>query len=401
MERIFYVIRFFCELIVSENFTIGKEDDMKKNRILNFIMGIAMVVILAAGVLVVGSIKGWFGQEDTITVRNKVGNVTIQRAGVAYSLENKNALRDGDIIEVLQGSGIELLFGNSVVYLDENTQVQISLKEDGRPHFSLNTGGCLVDGQDVFSLEVMEKKVKVEEKTIFSATAYYGSGNVYVFGGNLRLAEEEETAGTALSILEDGIHKNELVLTALKDFELCKLKELEKTLDLCFTKEELTTLQEERASALADSTQVENVFGEPGEDKLSCTLTIRCDTILNNMENLTDGKDLYVPQDGCILQNSIVYFEEGETAFDVLKRACDRAGIQLEYSWTPIYNSYYVEGIHHLYEFDCGELSGWMFKVNEWFPNYGSSSYQLKDGDVMVWCYTCEGLGEDVGGTVY
>ncbi len=62
-----------------------------------------------------------------------------------------------------------------------------------------------------------------------------------------------------------------------------------------------------------------------------------------------------------------------------------------------MYNSAYIEGIHNLYEFDCGELSGWMYKVNDWFPNYGCSRYQLKDGDVICWEYTCN-LGIDVGG---
>ena len=94
-------------------------------------------------------------------------------------------------------------------------------------------------------------------------------------------------------------------------------------------------------------------------------------------------------------------FSDGETVFDVLRRACTAQQIQLEYSWTPLYDSYYIEGINNLYEFDCGGESGWMYKVNGWFPNYGCSSYSLKDGDVIVWCYTCNGLGADVGGSVY
>ena len=52
---------------------------------------------------------------------------------------------------------------------------------------------------------------------------------------------------------------------------------------------------------------------------------------------------------------------------------------------------------HNLYEFDVGNKSGWMYKVNGWFPNYGCSRYQLKDGDVIEWVYTCD-LGDDVGG---
>ena len=131
-----------------------------------------------------------------------------------------------------------------------------------------------------------------------------------------------------------------------------------------------------------------------------CTIEIRCDTILNHMSDLTEGKSGYVPSDGIILATSSISFSQGETVFDVLKRACEIADIQLEYSWTPLYNSYYIEGINQLYEFDCGSQSGWMYKVNGWFPNYGCSAYHLKDGDVIVWCYTCEGLGEDVGGSV-
>lgn len=126
-------------------------------------------------------------------------------------------------------------------------------------------------------------------------------------------------------------------------------------------------------------------------------LEIRCDTILDNMENLTPGKEEFVPADGVILPMVEVPFYEGETVFEVLNRVCQMANIQIEYSWTPLYDSYYIEGINHLYEFDCGEQSGWMYKVNEWFPNYGCSSYEVSDGDVIVWCYTCVGLGADVG----
>jgi hypothetical protein len=56
-----------------------------------------------------------------------------------------------------------------------------------------------------------------------------------------------------------------------------------------------------------------------------------------------------------------------------------------------------VEGINHLYEFDCGFESGWMYEVNDGFPNYGSSAYEVKPGDKIAWKYTCTGLGTDVG----
>lgn len=129
----------------------------------------------------------------------------------------------------------------------------------------------------------------------------------------------------------------------------------------------------------------------------TCTFSIECSTILNNLNRLDPEKLEMVPSGGVILSKTTVTFYEGESIFDVLQRLCKEKGIHLESSWTPIYNSAYIEGIHNLYEFDCGALSGWMYKVNGWYPNYGCSRYQLKDGDVVEWRYTCD-LGNDIGG---
>ena len=135
---------------------------------------------------------------------------------------------------------------------------------------------------------------------------------------------------------------------------------------------------------------------ETTEKALTCTISIDCKTILDNLDDLRASKADYVPADGWILYKSTVEFEQGDTVFDVLKRVTKAAGIQMESKWTPMYNSYYVEGINQLYEFDCGEQSGWMYSVNGWYPNYGCSSYELKDGDKIEWRYTCD-LGSDVG----
>ena len=128
-----------------------------------------------------------------------------------------------------------------------------------------------------------------------------------------------------------------------------------------------------------------------------CTITIRCDTIFDNVDSMEEAKLPYVPEDGVILPVITVEFTSGETVFDVLKRVCEAADLQIEYSWTPLYDSYYIEGINHLYEFDCGFESGWMYKVNGWFPNYGCSAYTLQGGEEIVWAYTCVGLGMDLG----
>ena len=137
--------------------------------------------------------------------------------------------------------------------------------------------------------------------------------------------------------------------------------------------------------------------GADAREQHTCTISIECAAILNDLSRLVPEKQGMVPSDGVILPAQTVVFYEGESVFDVLQRVCRDKGIHVESSWTPVYDSAYIEGIHNLYEFDCGSLSGWMYKVNDWFPNYGCSRYQLKPGDVVEWCYTCD-LGKDVGG---
>lgn len=134
-----------------------------------------------------------------------------------------------------------------------------------------------------------------------------------------------------------------------------------------------------------------------GKNENTCTISISCATILNNMNILDKDKKDIVPKDGWILKERTVTFKEGESVFDILKRVCKDNKIHMEASFTPLYNSSYIEGIYNLYEFDCGASSGWMYSVNGEFPNYGCSKYIVKKGDVIRWQYTCD-LGKDIGG---
>lgn len=155
------------------------------------------------------------------------------------------------------------------------------------------------------------------------------------------------------------------------------------------------TAKTDTKSASADKNTAEKTEDKTQKNP-TCTISIDCKTILDHLDKLRSSKTDYVPSDGWILYTSTVEFEEGDTVFDVLKRVTKAAKIQMESKWTPMYNSYYVEGINQLYEFDCGDQSGWMYSVNGWYPNYGCSSYELKDGDKIEWRYTCD-LGSDVG----
>lgn len=136
----------------------------------------------------------------------------------------------------------------------------------------------------------------------------------------------------------------------------------------------------------------------PANEELTCSLSIRCDTILNNLELLTPEKQDIIPTDGIIFAERTVPLYEGDSVFDLLLREMKKNKIHMEFVNTPVYNSAYIEGISNIYEFGCGELSGWMYKVNGIFPKYGCSGYLLKDGDRVEWVYSCD-LGRDIGGS--
>ena len=150
------------------------------------------------------------------------------------------------------------------------------------------------------------------------------------------------------------------------------------------------------SSSASQSKPQSSVQQETQENTLKCTVSISCATVLKNMDLLDSSKSEVIPSDGWILKPVTVTFNEGDSAFDVLEKICKENKIHLEYSFTPLYNSTYIEGINNLYEFDCGSLSGWRYAVNSEYVGYGSSSCQLENGDVIEWKYTCD-YGEDIG----
>lgn len=136
---------------------------------------------------------------------------------------------------------------------------------------------------------------------------------------------------------------------------------------------------------------------EVADNALHCKLTVNCETALKSGK-LSNGKKKILPTDGVIYASDDVAFEEGDTVFDVLQKEMKNNKIHMESSESPIYKSQYIEGISNLYEFDCGDMSGWMYKVNGEFPRIGCSSYKVEKGNDIQWVYSCE-MGKDIGGS--
>lgn len=121
---------------------------------------------------------------------------------------------------------------------------------------------------------------------------------------------------------------------------------------------------------------------------VNTTVSIYCDTIA--------GEKDFIPEDGIILENAPVVINDGDTAYDQIVAAARQYSLSLETKGAS--SDAYVSGLAFIYEFDFGELSGWMFKINGKFSDVGCSSVVLSEGDLVEWVYT-RNLGKDVGDT--
>ena len=143
-------------------------------------------------------------------------------------------------------------------------------------------------------------------------------------------------------------------------------------------------------------TNTAEVADTNGDGKLTCTLEIRCDTLLGKLDQMTPEKVALVPENGILLETVELEFEGGEAVFDVFRKKLREEKLHFEYVDASAYDSVYIEGIGNIYEYDCGPQSGWMYSVNGVYPGLGCSAYTLADGDVIVFNYTCD-LGADLG----
>lgn len=416
-----------------------------KNKAL-FIGFAAFLVILI--IILTESVTGgrygqWFNTKKSSVLYSaeQIGNVSIVRRGTGYVLREDVGLIDGDkVVTSFDSSSALKKEDQLTAYLDEDVQVKVESGK-GSVRLAVLKGTVFLRTRDLHEEPVYlvfeDALLAVENGAVFSAEIFTGTQTVNVYRGNVKLTFRNEqhqlNAGSSAILLQDEDGNSSLAHEKIKP-EMLSAFLIGKLLNednvffsndqlnsiLAAREAETKTVREARAAyearVLAQGGTVPIISFKPAaennagageqednddqETVYTCTTQLRCDTILDNLEALKEGKAAYVPEKGVILDTSKVEFVQGETVYDVLKKVCIYSGIPLDYEWTVKYGGYYIKGINNLYEFDCGKDSGWMYKVNGWYPNYGCSNYILKDGDVIEWRYTCD-LGRDLGAELH
>lgn len=136
------------------------------------------------------------------------------------------------------------------------------------------------------------------------------------------------------------------------------------------------------------------IFYEPTAEPISaaeqdiCSVSIDCTNAVK-YAGIDSALLETLPKDGNMLGGADIEITDNMTAFDALKAAADKNGINLKGS------SSYISGVNNLSEFSCGPLSGWMYSVNGTFPDVPMDKYAVRKGDVIKLLYTCD-LGADL-----
>ncbi|MDE5984388.1 MAG: DUF4430 domain-containing protein [Eubacterium sp.] len=157
---------------------------------------------------------------------------------------------------------------------------------------------------------------------------------------------------------------------------------------------------DEKTTIANNNTTANNLSNKPASSKptttarqtttsstITCSVTIECTSVLDNMDELKAGHEDYVPSDGYIISNYSVTLPNDSTAYDAVKAACENRGVTMN----VVSSSYgkYIAGFNNIDEKDCGNQSGWLYFVNGKSPSKSCNKYTLSNGDNVVFSYTC------------
>ena len=352
-------------------------------------------------VLVLAACTACKGEEEDgtgITAEQVSGDVTLHHESGSYTLKSGIPLYTGD--EILTGrvaSCTVAASGGMNAVLDTGTRVKLGVSADSLA-LEVMSGCVYMKGfLGTERIDTADGYLLPDADAVISIEAYTGTQTANLYQGTAKLVYNGEEyilqAGDRATMIrkEDELNLVRSIGTP-EDLEQFLLEQLIADGGMGYPGEQLESILEERLaevrSTVESSAQMEE---ELQEDQQTCYMEIRCDTILSGQKLKGDE-----PKDGIILAGKEIPFEKGDTAFDLLRRYCKEEDIKLKYVFMPTIGGYYIKGIAGIEELEYGQLSGWLYKVNGWYPNYGASGYQIQEGDVIVWLYTCDG-GTDVG----
>lgn len=159
---------------------------MKKKQIANLIMVAIILVIVAAGILTVGHIRGWFDADNGTygVLRDIRGIIHLERDGVSYPAEDETVLRAGDKLSSDPGATAVIYAGEDIFTIGEKASLKIT--DPAADHFSaeLLSGEMFANCDNAAVIAFAGKKTELSGTTaLISVRA--GAQSVSVLRGQI------------------------------------------------------------------------------------------------------------------------------------------------------------------------------------------------------------------------
>ena len=107
------------------------------------------------------------------------------------------------------------------------------------------------------------------------------------------------------------------------------------------TKTQTTTKATTEATTKKKKVTATKVKKKKKTDTVTCTVTVECKSILDHMDDLKEGHEEFVPDDGYIIKDYTYKAKKGYTAYDALKGACKKKRHQAHGTKNKLRNIYF------------------------------------------------------------
>lgn len=139
-----------------------------------------------------------------------------------------------------------------------------------------------------------------------------------------------------------------------------------------------------------------NPTEHPVEGEKIVTLTINAQVLLNKevKDKLKPELQSYVPEDGFFAKDvKIGVIGDDVTVEDVIDAYAKEKDIKLDFADSSGFK--YLSGINNILSGSTGEMSGWLYIINNVMPNVGIADTKIKGNENIVFIYSSDG-GNDI-----
>lgn len=206
-------------------------------------------------------------------------------------------------------------------------------------------------------------------------------------------SDKNEEATTEVTTAAEA-HTSDITVTPLQSNTLAESTDISRSEEtILHTAAVQTSVKQEVDKPISVPASETGKISQTSAQKTETTKKTTVSVVLTvNCKNAVDAENdiaLKIASDGFIINNKNVELKENSTVFDLMTDS----GLVIGFSSSG--TGKYIYSINSLAEKDCGNKSGWIYKVNGSVPQKACSDYVLQEGDTVEWVYTLNG-GRDV-----